>query len=80
MKREIAKAMLKRPQELRLHQKAVFVFIAFVGAYFIGWLIVWMLSGRQYLLLAAAALPLLVVSSVVGKLLRSVVVPPKVAD
>jgi hypothetical protein len=56
------------------------VFILFVGAYFIGWLIVWMLSGRHYLLLAAAALPLLVVSSVVGKLLRSVVVPPKVAD
>jgi hypothetical protein len=79
MKLEIANAMMKQPQSLKGHQKVGFVLSAFVLCYFIGWLIFAILGGRHYLWLAASAFPILILSSIAGRLLRAVILPLKPA-
>jgi hypothetical protein len=80
MKLEITNAMLNRPQNLKGHQKVAFVLSAFVLCYLIAWVIFTLLGEKHYLWLVVAALPILILSSIAGKLFRAVISAETVCD
>jgi hypothetical protein len=72
MKQELSDAFLNQPQAqpLTLGQRAVMLVIVLCCSLLFGWMILTMIGGKHYILLGVAALPLFLLFSACGRLLK----------